>query len=156
MPKLYLILWLCFGSVGLWAQGRLLPYPDGYPADSLLVMLLVDSTTNRLKSWLVNRTQDTLRVSTPNGSISEWLEVKDENGKWQCYDGNFMMGCGMGMDRVGLLAPNEFAMKSKSIYGYGNFATEVRAFFTVNDSIRYSAPISIVIDAADIDSPERI
>lgn len=119
-------------------------------------MLREDTATNQLKGWLVNRTRDTVVVNTPFGGIYEWLEVKDENGEWYCYDCYFRQGCGMGMDRVGLLAPNEFTKKTKTIYGDGNFTTEIRAFFTVDDSIRYSTPVPIVIDAADIDSPERI
>jgi|GEM_PF-2977149 len=156
MRGLVFVIWLGIHSGGLWAQSRLLPNPDAYAADSLLVILREDSTTNRLKAWLVNRTQDTVVVDTPHGGISERLKVKDEKGEWQCYDCDFMLGCGNRVDRVGLLAPNEFAKKTMIDHPSEDFSTEVRAYFTVNDPIRYSAPILVVIDAADIDSPERI
>jgi len=157
MPKQYLAIWFCICSVGLFAQSRLLPNPDGYPADSLLVILREDTTTNQLRAWLVNRTRDTIKVNRHYGYIRNWLKVRDEYGEWQCYDCIPRFVCGTGLRQVTFfLAPNEFTKAFEKVDGERNFATEARAFFIVNDTIRYSAAIPVKVDHDDINSPERL
>lgn len=153
--RLFLFIWLSFQAAGLSAQGRALPNPDAYPADSLLILLREDTVAQELKAWIVNRTGDTVAISTPRGHLSNWLEVRDEYGEWKCYNCRYKLMCGTGLREFLYLVSNKFT-KAELHYAKGDFASEARALFTVDDSVYYSLPIPVRIDPEDIDSPERV
>lgn len=154
--RLFLFIWLSFQTAGFSAQSRALPSPDAYPADSLLVLLREDTVAQELKVWIVNRLDDTVAVSTPMGYPINWLEVRDENGEWQCYNyRSTSLWCGTGVQEFINLTPDTFT-KAELRYSRGDFATQMRALFIVNDSIRYSAIMPISVDPLDIDDPDRM
>ncbi len=115
-----------------------------------------NDSTDRISIFLINRSQEPIKVFGINRRILFIKEAKNEEGKWQRidhYEGPVYCATGYGHFQI---PKNTYTWQHLYTNDYaGSFETELRFSIRVQDSLIISAPISAKIDYNLFLMPQR-
>ena len=140
---------LYFSSFG--QNVKELKCPSNYDKGKLIITSkLIDSSKN-INIFLINRTLNKIKVfGGYNSEILFKKEIKDTNGTWKTFDPihKNAYSCGTGLESIEVPANNyTYEIYKKEDY-YGNYETEIRFSFKINDSIIiFSDPLNVNVNS---------